>query len=325
MTPRRVGLAVNPTSGRGLGRAAGSRAAEVLRGAGLQVRLLTADSGPELVEATRGAVRDGLDALVVAGGDGMVNLGVNITAGTGLPLGVIPAGTGNDIAQALGLPVADPAAAARTVVEALAGAGPRAVDAARCVTAGQDVMWFAGVLGAGFDALVNERANGWSWPRGPIRYNLAIARELPLFRPRDYVLELDGQRWETAAMLVAIANGPSYGGGMRVCPDARLDDGLLDVLVVKPISRLEFVRVFPRVYAGTHVDHRRVVIHRARRVVVAAEGIVGYADGERLARLPLDCEAVPAALQVLAPATGQTEPGNPGPDDGFLRADGLPG
>jgi diacylglycerol kinase (ATP) len=184
------------------------------------------------------------------------------------------------------------------------GAGARAVDAVRC-TGGQVERWFAGVLGAGFDAIVNERAEGWRRPRGRARYLLAVARELPVFRPRDYELDLDGKRWATRAMLVTVANAPSYGGGMRVCPDARMDDALLDVLVLEPISRAQFVRLFPRVYSGTHVRHPRVKLARARRVRVRADGVVGYADGERFGPLPLDCEVVPGALRVLAPATHQ--------------------
>jgi diacylglycerol kinase (ATP) len=180
------------------------------------------------------------------------------------------------------------------------------VDAARCTGPGTD-RWFAGVLGAGFDAVVNERANRWSWPRGRMRYNLAIARELPVFRPRDYELELDGVRHRTRAMLVAVGNGPSYGGGMQVVPDARLDDGLLDVMVLEPVSRLEFLRIFPRVYSGSHVSHPRVVLHRARSVRVEAAGIVGYADGERFGPLPLTSEVRPGALRLLAPAPARVD------------------
>lgn len=314
MSPR-IGLAINPTSGRGQGARAGAVAAGVLESAGARVELLSAESGPQLASriaaalAGRSDAPEGidppgaLDALVVVGGDGMVNLGVNAVAevnavaGRALPLGIVPAGTGNDIARGLHLPIDDPAAATRAVLRGL-GEAPALVDAVRC-TSGSGVHWFAGVLGAGFDALVNERANHWSWPRGPIRYNLAIARELPVFRPRPYRLELDGEPWQTAAMLVAVANCPSYGGGMRICPDARPDDGLLDVLVLEPVSRLEFVRIFPRVYSGTHVHHPRVAVRRVRRIRVEAEGIVGYADGERLAPLPLTCEVVPGALALL--------------------------
>jgi len=242
-----------------------------------------------------------VDALVVVGGDGMVNLGVNAVAGTTVPLGIVPAGTGNDIARALGLPVSDWTGAADVIARGLTGGPVRLVDAACCTGPDTD-RWFAGVLGAGFDAVVNERANHWSWPRGRMRYNLAIARELPVFRPRDYVLELDGQQHRTRAMLVAVGNGPSYGGGMQVVPQAVLDDGLLDVMVLEPVSRLEFLRIFPRVYSGTHVSHPRVLVHRARTVTVRAAGIVGYADGERFGPLPLVSEAIPGALHLLAPS-----------------------
>ena len=156
------------------------------------------------------------------------------------------------------------------------------------------------MLAAGFDAVVNERANTWRWPKGQMRYNLAILRELPLFRAIPYVLDLDGRRLETEAMLVAVGNGPSYGGGMKVTPDAAFDDGLLDVLVLHRISTPEFLRVFPKVFKGAHASHPAVEILRARTVRLEAPGIVAYADGERFAPLPLTVEAVPGALTVLA-------------------------
>lgn len=303
MSPR-VGLAVNPTSGQGRGAKAGDQAARHLLAAGIEVTVLTGVDADDLSRRIAAALGR-IDALVVVGGDGMVNLGVNATAGTGTPLGIVPAGTGNDIGRALGLPVADWPGAADLVRRALATGVTRRVDAARCTGAGTD-RWFAGVLGAGFDALVNERANGWRWPRGRMRYNLAIARELPTFRPREYLIDLDGERHSSRAMLVAIGNGPSYGGGMRVLPDARMDDGLLDVMVLEPVSRLEFLRIFPRVYSGTHVSHPRVLLHRAREVWVQAAGIVGYADGERFGPLPLTSRVVPGALRLLAPTMTST-------------------
>ena len=237
-----------------------------------------------------------VDAVVVAGGDGMVHLGANLCAGTDVPLGVIAAGTGNDIARELGLPVRDAAKA----VERILHGRTRPVDAGRLVTAAGEERWFVGVLAAGFDAVVNERANQWRWPKGPMRYNLAIMRELPVFRPIPYVLTLDGQRMDTDAMLVAVGNGPAYGGGMRVTPDAAFDDGLFDVLVLHRIPVHEFLRVFPKVFTGAHTGHPAVEIVRARTVRLEARGIVAYADGERFAPLPVDLEVVPGALSVLA-------------------------
>ena len=295
--PGRLGLIVNPTSGKNTGARIGSEALTLLRAAGADILDLSAADSRSAMEQGRAAVASGaVDRIVVAGGDGMVHLGTNLCAGTGVPLGVIAAGTGNDIARELGLPVRD---AAKAVERILAG-GTRAVDAARHTTPTGEHRWFVGVLAAGFDAVVNERANHWRWPKGPMRYNLAILRELPVFRAIPYVLELDGRRIETEAMLVAVGNGPSYGGGMRVTPDAVFDDGLLDVLLLRRISTPEFLRVFPKVFRGAHVSHPAVEVLRARMVRLEATGIVSYADGERFVPLPMTMEVVPGALTVLA-------------------------
>jgi diacylglycerol kinase (ATP) len=325
----RIALAVNPTSGQGRGLRAGEVAAARFRAAGVEVEELAGKDVDDLRGQVRTAIKGGVDALVVVGGDGMVHLGVTEVAGTPTPLGIIAAGTGNDVARALGLPIRRPGQAAEVALRGLIGettdqrgdGGPpaadparhrRRIDAVRCTTPDrpdQPVHWFASVLGAGFDALVNERANGWSRPRGRAKYVLAVLRELPLFTPRMYTIDLDGEPWTTRAMLVAVANGPSYGGGMRVCPDARMDDGRLDVMVVRPLSRARFLTIFPRVFSGTHVRDPRVVIRRGVRVVVhthPTRPIVGYADGERVAALPLTCECVPGAVEMLAPRAAAT-------------------
>ncbi len=290
--PRRIALLVNPTAGKGRGARLSPPVAERLSQHGIDVDLVQGRDADEAFDGARRRVADGVDALVVVGGDGMVNLALQVVAGTDLPLGLVPAGTGNDVARALGVPLRDPVAAVDIVVRGTT----RAVDAARA-----SGRWYAGVLGSGFDSMVNERANRLTWPHGRARYNLAILAELRTFKPIPYVLDLDGERWETEAMLVAVGNGPSYGGGMRVCPDARLDDGLLDVTVVGPISKTRFVRVFPTVYRGTHVVNPAVTVRRARRVTLAAEGVTAYADGERVAVLPVTVDVVPGALQIFAP------------------------
>ena len=293
----RLGLIVNPTSGKNTGARIGAQALTLLRAAGADIVDLSAADARGALEKGRAAVADrAVDAVVVTGGDGMVHLGANLCAGTDVPLGVIAAGTGNDIARELGLPVRDAAKA----VERILSGGTRRVDVAQHTTPTGETRWFLGVLAAGFDAVVNERANHWRWPKGPMRYNLAILRELPVFRAIPYVLELDGTRIETEAMLVAVGNGPAYGGGMRVTPDAAFDDGLLDVLVLHRISTAQFLRVFPSVFRGAHTSHPAVEVHRARRVRLEALGIVSYADGERFAPLPMTMEVVPGALTVLA-------------------------
>jgi diacylglycerol kinase (ATP) len=292
-----IALIVNPTSGLGRGAKLGKAVEEQLRAAGLTVDNVSGADAPAAEENARRAVASGVDALVVVGGDGMVHLGANVVAGSQTPLGIVAAGTGNDISRALGLPAHDAAAS----VAVISRGSARTIDAVRHVPdPGQpDAGWFVGVLGAGFDAKVNERANGWRWPKGRMRYNLAIARELPVFKPLPYVLELDGEPITANAMLVAVGNGPSYGGGMQVTPDAVLDDGLLDVMIVDKISIPEFLKVFPKVYTGAHKDHPAVTITQAKRVRLETPGLVSYADGERYAALPMTCEVVPGALRVL--------------------------
>jgi diacylglycerol kinase (ATP) len=298
----RIAFAANPRSGAGRGRRAAEVALPILAGAA-DVEDVTGPDSAATACALAHALRAGVDAVVVGGGDGMVNLAVNAVAGTGTPLGIVAAGTGNDIARELGLPLAVHDAAA-AVLRALDDGSRRSVDAARCRLDGGGVRWFAGVLAAGFDAVVNERANGWTWPRGHAKYILAVARELPVFTERSYVLDVDGRVHRRQAMLVAVANAPAYGGGMRISPRSRMDDGLLDVVVVGPVSRREFVRIFHTVFSGRHIDHPGVTLYRGACVRVESlpdqKGIVGYADGERFGPLPLTCEAVPGALTLLA-------------------------
>lgn len=297
MSPRlRVGLVINPTAGKNTGARIGREAASLLAAGGHEVVDLSAMDGAHAVERARAAIESrSIDVVVVAGGDGMVHLGVNLVAGTDVPLGIIAAGTGNDNARELGLPVRDAAKA----VERITRGATRRIDAVRVLDPHGNPRWFVGVLAAGFDAVVNERANGWRWPKGQMRYNLAIARELGVFRPIPYVVEIDGTRHETKAMLVAVANGPAYGGGMKVVPSASYDDGLVDVLILHEVSIPTLLRVFPRVFKGAHVSHPAVEILTGRRVRLEARGIVSYADGERFEPLPLECEVVPGAVTVL--------------------------
>lgn len=289
--PSEVALLINPVAGRGRGAVAAATAAARLRADGVGVRELVGAGGEQVGELARRAVASGVDALVAVGGDGMVHLCLPAIVGTSTPLGVIPAGTGNDYAHALRLPD-DPFVAAGVI---LAG-HRRRVDAVRTAAG-----WWAGVLGAGFDSAVNERANRMRWPRGPRRYDVAMLAELGVFRPIPFTLVLDGQRWETEAMLVAVGNGISYGAGMRICPAAELDDGLLDVTVIGPIGKPTLLRLFPTVYRGAHVDHPAVTVRRAATVSLDAPGVTAYADGERLAPLPVTNECVPGAVEVFAP------------------------
>jgi diacylglycerol kinase (ATP) len=222
----------------------------------------------------------------------MVHLALQLLGGTDRTLGIIPAGSGNDIARTLGIPIQESAAAAAIVAHGTV----RSIDLGR-----SEGTWFGGVVAAGFDALVNERANRMRGPSGRARYNLAMLAELRIFRPIPYRIHVDNQMVETEAMLVAVANARSYGGGMLVVPDARLDDGLLDLFVVHPITKAELLQVFPRVYRGTHVTHPAVEIRRAASIRLDGPVMCTYVDGEPLGPLPRAFTAVPNALRVLVP------------------------
>ncbi|MGA4976623.1 diacylglycerol kinase [Streptomyces cinereoruber] len=319
-----ITLFVNPTAGRGRGAQAARPALDALRDAGLSVRTVLGHDAADALRRAREAVADGTGALVAVGGDGMVSLALEVVAGTPVPLGIIAAGTGNDFARTLGLPVRDPAAAARVAAGILKDTGGRAVDlgrvtsggtaatgtsAAGTATAGAGARWYATVLASGFDSRVNDRGNRMRLPAGRFKYDLAILAELAAFRPVPYRLTLDGGRIvEVDATLVAVGNGTSYGGGMRICADARTDDGLLDVTVVGDCDRTTLLKVFPRVYKGTHLDHPEVTTYRTRTLALDAPDTTGYADGEPLGPLPLAVECVPAALRVLAPDTPVPHP-----------------
>jgi diacylglycerol kinase (ATP) len=287
---REIALLTNPTAGRGKGERIRDRAVARLCGAGLGVRSRQGRDASEALDLARQCVADGVDALVVCGGDGMVHLAVQAVAGTGTPLGIVPAGTGNDVARYFDLPRKDPDAA----VDRIVAWQTRTVDLARSGS-----QYFVTVLAAGFDAVVNERANRMTWPKGQMRYNIATLAELRVFEPLPYTLQLDDRQVQLEAMLVAVGNGPSFGGGLRITEGAVLDDGFLDVVIIKPITKPDLVRTYPKLFKGTHIHHPQYEHHLVRSVTVAAPGIVSYADGERFGPLPLTVECAPGALTVL--------------------------
>ncbi len=283
-------MLVHPGSGRGRGARNAAIAEPRLRDAGFRVRRLEGRDGDEARDLAREAVEGGVETLVVVGGDGLVHLAVQSLAHSGTRLGIIPSGTGNDAARYFDIPRKDARAAADVVV----AGRQRTVDLAKT-----GPTYFLCVLSAGFDAIVNERANRMTWPKGQMRYNLATVAELRTLKPLTYTLDLDGTTKNLEAIMVAVGNGPSFGGGLRITEGALLDDGLLDVVLFHPISKPDLIRTYPRLFSGTHTTHPAYEHHRVREVTVAAPGIVAYADGERLGPLPLTVTAVPQALQVI--------------------------
>ncbi|WP_324653919.1 diacylglycerol/lipid kinase family protein [Georgenia sp. H159] len=303
----RVGVVCNPTAGHG--RAARARA-DVLAGitaTGREALDLTGRDFAEGLARARAALADGLDAVVVVGGDGMVHLGANVVVGTGVPLGVVAVGSGNDIATALGLPVHDVAASVSVLQDTL-GTGGRLIDAVAVSSPGEAASrWYVSSLCAGLDAAVADHAARLRWPRDGGRYVRAIFAELSAFRPYGFRITADGETWEQDATLVTVSNTPLFGGGMRVAPDAVPDDGLLELVTARGLPRHAVVRLFPLLFSGRHVHHPAVQVRRVRSVRIepctplGANPPVAIVDGERLAALPLQCDVHPRALRVLAP------------------------
>jgi len=295
-----IGVLINPTSGKGKGAAAGQKALDALDQSGHPYRNLTGGSLQQSrLTAQECIAGNELSALFVVGGDGMVHLGANLCGGTEVPLGIVAAGTGNDSAMTMGLPLTDPAEATRVAIAAMPN--PVWIDLIAGRASLGDFFAF-GTVSAGFDALVNARANRMSWPKGQRRYEVAMVLELLKFKGIHYRAVIDGVERKISAMLCAVANAPSFGGGMLIAPHADLQDGKLDLFIVHKITRATLLKIFPTVYTGKHVTHPAVEFVEAQTVVLDAGDMPVYADGEYVGQSPVETKIVRRALMVLAPA-----------------------
>ena len=286
-----VHLLVSPRGGRGRAAAAAPVVHRVIEQAGHTPVDISGASAEESADAARAAVAAGAERLVAVGGDGILHLALQGAAGSDAVLGLVPAGTGNDYARAFGL-------FGLTVEEAAARAlGPaRPVDAVRTDRG----RWVAFNVTGGFTVDVDERAARMRFPRGPRRYTVAALLTMPGLRYRELAVTVDGERSEYRSALFAVANTPTFGGGMAICPDADPGDGRLDVCVVGPASRATMLRLLPKVYHGGHVGNRHVHILRGRTVTVEGEPMDLTGDGEPIGRVPITAEAVPGAVQFAA-------------------------
>ena len=280
-------LLSNPTSGGGKGKLITSQVITALNHRNIDFENISGTSYESASANLKNVIANrSVSGIILIGGDGMVHLAIQQVAHRKIPILIIPAGTGNDFARSLNLNLKKP-----VLNLELLFTEPSTVDLGEV-----NQRYFAQVLSTGFDSMVNERANRIRSNRR-WKYNLAMLLELPIFRPKEYNFLVDGKSFKSRAMLIAVANGASYGGGMKICPNAVNNDGYFDIMILRPVSKIEFLKVFPKVYRGTHINHPQIEILRGRTVEIAASAIA-YADGERIGNLPLKANLIPHALKV---------------------------
>jgi YegS/Rv2252/BmrU family lipid kinase len=294
---RRFTAVVNPSAGGGAGAAAALLpVARLLREGGAEVETVYSNGLDHARVLARQAGQEGRVVLAV-GGDGMAGCVGGALAGTDALLGLVPAGRGNDFARALGLP-AEPEPLARLLLDA----EPQRADAIEVDSAHHRRVAVLGSVYAGVDALANRYANRSRLLRGAASYYVGGARAVAAWRPADFRVTVDGTRHERSGYSVVAANSGFYGFGRHVAPDARIDDGLLDVVVIHHASKALFFAVMNELKDGTHVKRPQVEVLRGREVRIEAGREVFYgADGEVDAVLPVTAKALPGALRVLAP------------------------
>ena len=284
-------LAINPISGRGHARKSALVAKKYFADLGVPAALV---EGNSLVDFRQKLIyeleNEPVSGVVAFGGDGFIHEIIQHIVPREISLGVIPCGTGNDFARSIDIY----RLSLNQQLELIAQTKSRSIDLGRVGS-----TWFVAILSTGFDALVNDRANAMQWPKGRMRYNIAMIEKIVALRAHSYRIRLDGEFVDVQATLVTVANGPSYGGGMKVCPDATLTDGLFDVMVLGKVSRTELLKVFPKVYSGRHVGHPAVTFYRCREIEIIGSGS-SFADGEPISTLPVSAECVSNALKVWA-------------------------
>jgi diacylglycerol kinase (ATP) len=284
----------NPAAGHGkAGRLIG-RVTTGLHRLGVPHEIRVSESGSDLERLARDAAETGTRIVAALGGDGTASLAANGILGTGAALAALPAGTADDFAKAIGAGklnaaielLADPKTADLDVIDVTTGAGKRS---------------FINIAGAGFDSEVNETANGMNVKLGATgTYIAALLKTLSRYSPAAFTIQVDDERMELDAMLIEVGSGRSTGGGMKVLPDAVMNDGMMDVCVVEALSKLAFMKAFPRVFLGSHTTHPKVRMRTGTRVEVEADRrVLVFADGELVGSLPAIFEVRPAALPVV--------------------------
>ena len=285
-------LVVNSKAGKGRASKLAGKFEVLLKSNNLPYEIINKATYEETFSEYRLSISSGkFEKVVAIGGDGLVNLCLQEVAEQNIGFSVIPAGTGNDFARAVG----SHKKSVNEIFNVVRSQDPTTIDLG-LVTGSFGKRWYVQVLSTGFDALVNNLANRINWPRGQMKYTLATVLTLARFKPIPYELIIDGKQFKQDFMLLSVANGETYGGGMRICPDASNSDGIFDILLVHPVSKIVLLSIFPKVFTGKHVPHPKIDIIRGKKVQISADASA-FADGEFVSKLPIEITNVKNALK----------------------------
>lgn len=285
-------LVVNSKAGKGRASKLAGKFEVLLKSNNLPYEIINKATYEETFSEYRLSISSGkFEKVVAIGGDGLVNLCLQEVAEQNIGFSVIPAGTGNDFARAVG----SHKKSVNEIFNVVSSQDPTTIDLG-LVTGAFGKRWYVQVLSTGFDALVNNLANRINWPRGQMKYTLATVLTLARFKPIPYELIIDGKQFKQDFMLLSVANGETYGGGMRICPDASNSDGIFDILLVHPVSKIVLLSIFPKVFTGKHVPHPKIDIIRGKKVQISADASA-FADGEFVSKLPIEITNVKNALK----------------------------
>lgn len=287
-------VVINPASGGGKGASIGAKVRNVLTSRAQDFEVVQAPSLEEsLKEIENLCAHNRFDHLICVGGDGLIHDLIPHVIKYEIPLLVVPAGTGNDFARTIGTygkKIED-------ILQIPTEHSPAEIDVG-LIKSGSYSVPFVQILSTGFDSVVNARANNFRFVKGTIKYVVAVLLEVWKFKAVDFTLTIDGKLITQKAMLVCVANGTSYGAGMKIVPHANHQDRMLDVMVVDHVNPLRLLLVFPRVFFGTHIKHPKVHFYSGESIEINGD-TQAYADGEHISALPIHVTLSDKPLQVF--------------------------
>ncbi|MGO3147968.1 MAG: diacylglycerol/lipid kinase family protein [Leucobacter sp.] len=292
------GVVVNPRSARGRGARTARKVLQALDARGVGARVITGRDAADCSEQLREAcVRGDLRGLILVGGDGLIGLVIQLAEARALPIGIVPAGSGNDFARQFALSHSPTKAVTRILS---ATHHPQSVDLGVSTLPGNREHWFAGALNVGFDAAINRRANAIALPIGPLRYQIALLAELMFLKSRPFSVRTHATEHSYTGLLTTVMNTRTIGGGIPLAPSASVHDGELNLVEVTHAGKRRVLSVLGRLARGTHESLPEVTITPITRIRIEAGDEVAYSDGERVGTGPFDVRVAPGALTLLA-------------------------